>query len=458
MKFEPHEYQAYAIEYILQHPVAALFLDCGLGKTVITLTAVKELLDRGEVKRVLVVAPLRVARDVWPAEVKKWDHLHGLQMAVAVGSGKRRTEALESDAQVWVTNRENLSWVVQKRWTRAFFDMVILDELSSFKNFSAQRTRAAFRLCQEAKRIVGLTGTPAANSLMDLWSEFRILDGGERLGKFLSGYQNKYFSAVYSLYGNYVRSWRLKEGAEQQIYEAIGDITISMKALDHLQMPELITVDHPVRLSKTEYRQYEKMTQEMALSLPGGEITAVNAVALATKLTQLAGGMAYGRDGTALKIHSRKLDALEDLLEAANGKPVLVVYNFRHDLERIEALLKEKGLPFARLDSGESIQEWNSGELAAGLINPASAGHGLNLQEGGNTIIWYSLPWSLELYQQTNARLYRQGQKEKTVVVHHILTPGTIDEKIRAVLMRKDRTQAALIEAVKAELGRGTAA
>ena len=452
MKFEPHEYQAYAVEYILQHPVAALFLDCGLGKTVITLTAVKELLDRGEVKRVLVVAPLRVARDVWPAEVKKWDHLRGLKIAVAVGSEKRRMKALETDAQILVTNRENLTWLLQKLWTRELFDMVVLDELSSYKNFSAQRTRAAFRLCREAKRIVGLTGTPAANSLMDLWSEFRIMDGGERLGKFLSGYQNKYFSAVYSLYGNYVRDWRLKEGAEKQIYEAIGDMTISMKALDHLQMPELITVDHPVRLSKTEYRQYEKMTQEMALSLPGGEITAVNAVSLASKLTQLANGVAYGHDGTALKIHSRKLDALEDLLEAANGRPVLLVYNYRHDLERIEALLKEKGLPFARLDSAESIQEWNSGELAAGLINPASAGHGLNLQEGGNTVIWYSLPWSLELYQQTNARLYRQGQRAETVVVHHILAAGTIDERIRSVLKKKDRTQAALIEAVKAEL------
>ena len=451
MKFEPHEYQAYAIDYVLTHPVAALFLDCGLGKTVITLTAVKTLLDRGEAKKVLVAAPLRVARDVWPAEAKKWDHLNGLKISAVIGSERQRKDALEKDAQIYVINRENLRWLVRQRWTGNAFDMIVLDELSSFKNYFAGRTKAARRLCREAKRIVGLTGTPAANGLMDLWSEFRIMDGGERLGKYFSAYQNKYFVPVYG-FNNYVKGWRLKEGAAEQISDAISDITVSMKALDHLEMPELITADHAVRLSKAEYGHYEKMASELALSLPAREITAVNAMALGNKLMQVANGVAYGQDGTPVVIHGRKLEALEDLLEAANGRPVLVVYNYCHDLERIIQLLKDKGIRFEKLDSPGSIEGWNRGKLPVGLINPASAGHGLNLQEGGNTIIWYSLPWSLELYQQTNARLYRQGQKEKTVVVHHILTAGTIDERIRAVLMRKDRTQAALVEAVKAEV------
>ena len=290
---------------------------------------------------------------------------------------------------------------------------------------------------------------------MDLWSEYRIMDNGERLGKYLTSYQNAYFLAEYGFNG-YITGWCLREGAEKRIYEAISDITISMKALDHLKMPDKVVSDYPVRLDEKEARQYERMAAEMALSLPGGDITAMNAMSLGTKLMQLANGVAYGMDGTPLVIHNRKLDALEDLLEAANGKPVLVVYNYRHDLNRIEKLLKEKGLSFALMDKADSISAWNRGELNVGLINPLSAGHGLNLQEGGSHIIWYSLPWSLELYQQTNARLYRQGQLSDTVVIQHILAEGTIDEKIRAVLDRKDHTQADLIDAVKAEIGGGS--
>ena len=451
MKFKPHEYQEYAIKFILDHPVSALFLDCGLGKTVCTLTALRTLLQTGGAKRALVVAPLRVARDVWPAEVKKWDHLKNLKVSVIVGNQKQRLAALDTKAQIYVINRENLQWLLGQRWTREAFDTVVLDELSSFKNFHSERSRAAFRICRSAERVIGLTGTPAANSLMDLWSEYRILDNGRRLGKYITDYQQKYFSAYFG-FNNYITGWTLKTGAADKIYEAISDITISMKAMDHLVMPEKIVTDYPVRLSEKEMKQYERFSQEMALNLPGGDITAMNAMSLAQKLIQLSNGVAYGKDGTPLVIHDRKLEALEDLLEAANGKPVLVVCNYLHDRERIEKQLKEKAFSFARLDNSESIALWNAGKLQAGLINPMSAGHGLNLQDGGSRIIWYSLPWSLELYQQTNARLYRQGQKSDTVVIQHILTKETIDERIRAVLMKKDHTQNDLIDALKAEI------
>ncbi len=451
MQFHAHDYQKYTIDFIKAHPEAAAFLDCGLGKTAICLSALKDLLEAGEIEKVLVVAPLRVARDVWPVEVEKWDHLRDLKVSVVLGTPKQRQEALKADAQIYVTNRDNVGWLVTQKWPIYLFDAVVLDELSSFKNYSAQRTRAVYRLCREAKRVIGLTGTPASNGLMDLWSEFGVLDGGERLGKSLKWYQQQYFTPV-SFFQNHPKDWKLTPGAEKAIYTAIGDITISMKAMDFLQMPELICTDYKVYMSEPEKRMYQTLTQEMTVSLTGGEVTAKNAMALANKLTQMANGMAYGKDGTPLKIHSRKIEALEDLLEAANGKPVLVVYSYRHDLTRISAMLRDKGYLFSQLDSKESIRSWNRGELQVGLINPQSAGHGLNLQEGGNQIIWYSLPWSLELYQQTNARLWRQGQKSETVVIQHIITEGTIDERIMAVLGKKSKTQNALIDAVKAEL------
>ena len=451
MQFHAHDYQKYTIDFIKAHPEAAAFLDCGLGKTAICLSALKDLLEAGEIEKVLVVAPLRVARDVWPVEVEKWDHLRDLKVSVVLGTPKQRLAALQADAQIYVTNRDNIQWLVAQKWPIYLFDAVVLDELSSYKNYSAQRTRAVYRLCREAKRVIGLTGTPASNGLMDLWSEFGVLDGGERLGKSLKWYQQQYFSPV-SFFQNHPKDWKLKPGAEKAIYTAIGDITISMKAMDFLQMPELICTDYKVYMSEPEKRMYQTLTQEMSVSLAGGEVTAKNAMALANKLTQMANGMAYSKDGTPLKIHSRKIEALEDLLEAANGKPVLVVYSYRHDLTRISAMLRDKGYLFSQLDSKESIRAWNRGELQVGLINPQSAGHGLNLQEGGNQIIWYSLPWSLELYQQTNARLWRQGQKSETVVIQHIITEGTIDERIMAVLGKKNKTQNALIDAVRAEL------
>ena len=451
MVFTPHEYQKFTIDFIKSHPAVAAFLDCGLGKTVICLTALKDLLDDGEIEKVLVVAPLRVARDVWPAEIRKWDHLRDLKVSVILGTPKQRLAALRENAQIYVTNRENAGWLVSQKWPIYLFDAVVLDELSSFKNTNAQRTRAVYRLCREAKRVIGLTGTPASNGLMDLWSEFGVLDGGEHLGKSLKWFQQCYFTPV-SFYRNHPKEWKLKPGAEKAIYAAIGDMTISMRAMDHLNMPEMLCSDYLVYMSEQEKRQYETLTQEMSVTITGGEITARNAMALANKLTQMANGMAYARDGTPIRIHNRKSEALEDLLEAANGKPVLVVYSYRHDLVRISAMLRDKGYAFSQLDSKESIRSWNRGELQVGLINPQSAGHGLNLQEGGSQIIWYSLPWSLELYQQTNARLWRQGQKSETVVIQHIITEGTIDERIMAVLGKKNKTQAALIDAVRAEL------
>jgi SNF2 family DNA or RNA helicase len=452
MVFQPHEYQQFAIDFILQHPVSAVFLDCGLGKTVITLTAIRQLLQAGDVHRVLVVAPLRVAREVWPAEVSKWDHLRDLKIAVAVGSPKERLAAIRENAPVTVVNRENLSWLQSLAVTTHQFDAVVLDELSSFKNIDTRRSKAALRICRGAGRVIGLTGTPAANSLMDLWSEYRILDGGERLGRYLAAFQQRYFLPVFGFNG-YITGWRLKEGSEEQIYRAIGDVTVSMRALDHLPMPEKICSNVMVRMSPAEEKMYAQLRDRMLLSLPGGQVSALNGRALAVKLIQMANGLAYAQDGTPLRIHSKKLNALEDLIEEAVGNPVLVVYNFRHDLARIEGLLRLKGISCSVLDSSESIRKWNRGELQVGLINPMSAGHGLNLQEGGAVIIWYGLPWSLEYYTQTNARLWRQGQKKDTVVIRHILTEGTIDEHILQVLEKKDRTQKALIDAVKAELG-----
>lgn len=454
MQFVPHEYQQYAVDFIMKHPVSAVFLDCGLGKTVITLTALQKLMQEGSVKRVLVVAPLRVARDVWPAECRKWDHLQDIRIAVAVGTPKERLTAIKEDAPVTVINRENVHWLQGMKWAVSRYDTVVLDELSSYKNIQTKRSRAVLRICQNAERVVGLTGTPAANGLMDLWSEYRIMDGGVRLGRHLSVYQMKYFLPVFGFNG-YITDWKLREGAEEKIYRDIGDITISMRALDHLKMPELVSSDVMVKLSPAEESLYARMRDELLVTLPGGEISAMNGRALAVKLMQMANGLAYDNLGTAMTIHNRKLNALEDLIEEAVGNPVLIVYNFRHDLARIEGLLRAKGIPFSTLDSAESIQQWNRGRLQVGLINPMSAGHGLNLQEGGAEIIWYGLPWSLELYQQTNARLWRQGQKKETVVIQHILTEGTIDERILQVLNKKDKTQAALINAVKAELAGG---
>lgn len=452
MKYEPHDYQRYATKYIESHSVAAVFLDMGLGKTSITLTALNDLLfDYFDAHRILVVAPLRVARNTWSDEIEKWDHLKDLQFSIAVGTEAERLSALKRQADIYIINRENLQWLIEKSDVPFDFDMVVIDELSSFKNHQAKRFKSLMKVRPKVKRMVGLTGTPSSNGLMDLFAEFKILDMGARLGRFIGQYRMTYFKPD-KMNGPIVYSYKPLLGAEQAIYEKISDITISMKAADHLKMPELINSKYLVHLSEKEKKKYEDMKAELVLALPEGEITAANAASLSGKLSQMANGAVYADDESILSIHDRKLDALEDIIEAANGKTVLVAYWFKHDLMRFEERLKSKDIPFEKLDSDASIKKWNKGELPVALIHPASAGHGLNLQSGGSTLVWFGITWSLELYQQTVARLYRQGQSEGTVTNIHIVTKNTIDERIMKALLEKDKTQSALIDAVKAEM------
>ena len=447
MEYRPHNYQKYAMEFILMHPSAALLLDMGLGKTVITLTAIKELMyERFEVNKVLVIAPLRVARDTWPAEIRKWNHLAGLTYAVAVGSQAERLAALRSKADIHIINRENVTWLVEESGLPFDYDLVVIDELSSFKSYRAKRFKSLLSVRRTVKRIVGLTGTPSSNGLMDLWAQFRLLDLGERLGRYISRYRERYFLPD-KRNAQVVFTYKLKPGAEEQIYNAISDITISMKAEDYLDLPPCIHNVVKVALSEREREVYERFRKEMVISLGGEEIDAMNAAALSNKLLQMANGAVYDDRHTGHHIHDRKLDALEDLIEAANGRPVMVCYWFRHDLERIRGRF-----PAVReLKTAQDIEDWNAGKIPVALVHPASAGHGLNLQYGGCTLVWFGLTWSLELYQQTNKRLHRQGQRD-TVVIHHIVADGTIDELVLAALHRKDKTQAALIAAVKAVL------
>ena len=447
MNFSPHNYQAYAIDYIETHPIAAVLLDMGLGKTVISLTAIADLLfDSFEAHRILVVAPLRVARDTWPAEIAKWEHLQHLTYAVCVGTPKERRMALLSGADITIINRENLGWLIDSSGFDFDYDMVIIDELSSFKNHKSKRFQSLMKVRPKVKRIIGLTGTPSSNGLMDLWAEFKLLDFGERLGRFITHYRNNYFIPD-KRNGEIIYSYKPMPYAEDAIYRRISDITISMKSTDHLQMPELITSQYEVQLSEEETQRYEELKADFILELPEGEITAANAASLTGKLSQLANGAIYDDDGNIIEFHDRKLDALEDLIEAANGKPLLVAYWFKHDLQRIK-----KRFNVREIKSSKDITDWNNGDIPVAVIHPASAGHGLNLQAGGSTLIWFGLTWSLELYQQTNARLWRQGQTSGTVVIEHIITKGTIDERILKALSLKEVTQNALIDAVKANL------
>ena len=407
--------------------------------------------DSFEVHKIIVIGPLRVSRHTWPAEIEKWDHLKGLKYSVAVGTESERLSALQKQADIYVINRENVQWLISESGIPFDFDMVVIDELSSFKNHQTKRFRALMKVRPKVKRIVGLTGTPSSNGLMDLWAEFRLLDMGERLGRFIGQYRTSYFRPD-KQNGQVVFSYKPLPGAEKQIYGKISDITISMKSDDHLQMPELINSRYTVYLSEKEDSHYADLKKDLVLQLPDGEITAANAASLSGKLSQMANGAVYTDAGETVAIHERKLDALEDIIEAANGKPVLVAYWFRHDLERITERLHKLKIPCSRLDTDGSIRKWNAGEIPVALIHPASAGHGLNLQSGGNTLVWFGLTWSLELYQQTVARLWRQGQESETVVVQHIITKGPIDERIMKALSEKDTTQAALIDAVKADL------
>ena len=407
--------------------------------------------DRFEVTKVLVIAPLRVAKNTWPNEIVKFEEVNGLTYSVVTGSANERKKALERKADIYIINRENLPWLVEKSGEPFDFDMIVIDELSSFKNWESKRFRALMKVRPKVKRIVGLTGTPSSNGLMDLFAEFKVLDMGKRLGRFISQYRINYFKPD-RMNGPVVYTYKPLPWAEKAIYDRISDITISMKATEYLDMPELISNEYKVYLDEDERDKYEEMKGQLILELPGGEVTASNAAALSNKLTQMANGAVYSDDGEINAFHDRKLDALEDLIEATNGKPLLVAYWFRHDLVRIMERLDKLKVVYQKLDSDESFDKWNAGALQVGLIHPASAGHGLNLQSGGNTLVWFGLNWSLELYQQTVARLWRQGQKAGTVVVEHIVTAGTIDERIVLALKEKDKTQQALIDAVKAEV------
>ena len=413
-------------------------------KTVMTLTAIEELMyDRFEVGKVLIIAPLRVAMTTWTGEAEKWEHLKNLRLSRVLGSAAEREKALEADADVYIINRENVEWLIQNY--RFDFDMVVIDELSSFKSHQSKRFRALRKVRPKVKRIVGLTGTPAPNGLMDLWAEINILDMGERLGRYITRYRDEYFRPD-KRNGMVIYSYKPLPDSEERIYDKLSDICISMKASDHLKMPDRVDNVIVVEMNEKEREMYKTLEKEMLLPFADGDIDAVNAAALSNKLLQMANGAAYDENGNVRNIHSRKLDALEDLIEAANGKPVLVYYSYRHDRDRIM-----DRFPAREIRAEKDISDWNAGNIPIGMAHPASCGHGLNLQSGGSTIIWFGLTWSLELYQQANARLYRQGQKN-TVIIHHIITKGTVDENVMRALRDKDIGQAALMDAMKARI------
>lgn len=454
MKLSLHDYQEVTKDFIIRTPYAAVILDMGMGKTATTLSAINELMfDRYEVSKVLVIAPLRVANTVWSDEIEQWEELRHLRYAKIVGTPKQRRAALEQDADIYIVNREILPWLVQQCSPYFKWDMVVIDELSSFKSWQSKRFKAFMAMRPYMKRVVGLTGTPSSNGLMDLFAEFKVIDSGERLGRFIGEYRSRYFDEG-RRNGNIVYEYIPMDYAECQIYDKIDDITISMKAMDYLDMPELISTKKVVHLTDKETDNYKRFKKDYVLSnLEDGEVTAANAASLSNKLVQMANGAVYSDDHQVVSLHDQKLDTLEDIIEAANGEPVLVAYWFKHDLQRIEERLAKLKVQGTVLKTEQDIREWNKGNIRVGLLHPASAGHGLNLQKGGHHLVWFGLTWSLELYQQTNARLWRQGQQAETVVIQHIVTEGTIDEEILKALENKDAQQSRLIEAVKAQVG-----
>lgn len=443
MKYIPYDYQSKATDFIITHPISALLLDMGMGKSSITLTAIKKLKDLGKVKKVLIIAPIRVAKTTWKNEIIKWEHLKDLKYSIVVGDKNKRINALSETSDIYLINRENVEWLVDKSDIDFDFDMVVIDELSSFKSYDSKRFKAFMKVRPRITRIVGLTGTPTSNGLMDLFAEYKILDQGERLGKYITHFRNKYFEQ-----DNWCEFiWYLRPGAEEMIYKKISDITISMKALDYLNMPKLLINEIKVELEPSEKRHYKDLKKHMVLELGGLNVVASNSAVLAGKLLQMANGTIYDENKNYITIHNKKLDALEDLIEQANGKSVLVAYWYQSDRDRIL-----NRFPYAKeIKTEKDIDAWNNKNIEVGLIHPASAGHGLNLQDGGSILIWFGLTWSLELYEQTNARLYRQGQKE-TVVIHHILTKDTIDEEVMKALKDKNATEQRLLNAVKMEV------
>lgn len=445
MKYAPHEYQKYSTGFIIKHAECGLFLDMGCGKSIITLTAIWELLyDYFEISKVLIIAPLRVAQNTWSSEIDKWEHLNDLRISKVLGTEKERRIALNKKADIYIINRENVEWLCKN--FKFDFDMVVVDELSSFKSHAAKRFKALRKVRPNVRRIVGLTGTPAPNNLMDLWSEINLLDMGQRLGRFIGSYRNEYFVPD-KRNQQVIFSYKPREGAEERIYSKISDICVSMKATDYLKMPERIDNIIEVEMSDKEKELYKKLESEMILPFADGDIDAVNAAALSNKLLQMANGAVYDENKNVRFIHEKKLDALEDLIEAANGKPVLVYYAYKHDKNRILQRFSAN-----EILTSKDIDKWNNGEIQVAIAHPASTGHGLNLQTGGSTVIWFGLTWSLELYMQANARLWRQGQMN-TVIIHHIICKGTIDEDVMKALKKKKSGQDELINAVKARIG-----
>lgn len=443
MKYIPHDYQTRAKDFILEHPKAGMLLEMGLGKTVITLTAIDVLINElFEVDRVLVIAPKRVAEDTWTREHAKWDHLRHLRVSKVLGSPEQRRRALAVDADIYVIGRDNVVWLVEQCRQSWPFDMVVIDELSSFKNPQAKRFRALKKVIPKASRVVGLTGTPSANGLMDLWAEIYLLDRGERLGHTLGAFREKYFRPG-ARNGYVVFKWEPLRGSREKIEAAISDICISMSADDYLTLPKRIDNLIPVKLSPQEMKQYKTMEAEQLLHIDDEDVVALNAAAVMTKLLQIANGSVYSHEGNVVRLHDAKLEALLEIIDTTDS-PVLIFYSYKHDLAAIKA-----AIPGARtLDGPEDIAEWNAGRVQVLLAHPASVGYGLNLQEGGHVIVWYGLTWSLELYQQANARLYRQGQ-DKPVIIHHLIAEGTVDEQVMRALQEKDMSQAALMAALK---------
>lgn len=446
-----HEYQRVAVQHIISHPYSALFLDMGLGKTVSTLTAVNRLMNQFlEVGKVLVIAPKRVAEDTWTTECAKWEHLHNLRVSKVLGTERQRKAALRETADLYVINRENVVWLVAQLQGAWPFDMIVIDELSSFKSNKAARFKALRQVRPMTSRVVGLTGTPAPNGLIDLWPQLYLLDMGERLEKTITAYRSKYFRPGRTN-GQVVFDYQLNTGSDNAIYQKISDICISMKAKDYLSLPDLIEIPIGINFPENQMKQYEQFEKEQVLNLKDeeGDISAVNAAALSNKLMQFANGAIYDADKNVHEIHDAKLDALEEIVEAANGQPVLVFYAFRHDAMRIMKRLK--AYHPKEIDGSEDIQAWNEGKIGVMLAHPASAGHGLNLQRGGHIMVWFSQPWSLELYMQASARLHRQGQ-EQPVRSYKLVAKGTIDEDVSKALEGKMDKQEALMAAVKARI------
>lgn len=451
MKFQPHDYQRYCIQKILELPSVGLFLDMGLGKSVITLTAINELkFYRFQVCKVLVIAPKKVAEGTWQKECQKWDHLHHLQISTVLGSEKKRMAALNATADIYVINRENVTWLVDLYRDQWPFDMVVVDEFSSFKSHSAKRFKSLAAIRPHVSRFVGLTGTPSPNGLMDLWSELYLLDGGERLERRFGAFRERYFRPGRSN-GYVVYEYLPRKGSWEAILNKISDICISMKADDYLTLPDCIDNEVPVVLDNPARKAYNTLERQMVLELEDEDLTVTSAAALSNKLIQLANGALYDANRGVHEIHSAKIDALMELLESLNGKPALLFYSFQHDKWRILTALTKTKLRVRLLESVADQDAWNAGEVDVLLAHPASCAYGLNLQQGGNHIVWFGLPWNYELYVQANKRLHRQGQTEK-VIVHHLVVQDSRDEDVMKALGKKEKAQDYVLESLKARI------